>query len=412
MIPSLGREELFADRSRRGLDLCRADSDLVDGWLRELFSSQCGSPEDVALVAVGGYGRAELCPQSDIDLVLLHRGRNDIADLAHGLWYPIWDEGLKLGHAVRTVREAMALAASDLDTATALHDVRHLCGDEVLTSNMRDQALALWQKRSKRWLGALFERVEQRQHSAGEVAFLLEPDLKEGRGGLRDVHAIRWAEAADRVMFEGDDDVLSEAYGQILSARVELHRRTGRPGDVLFLQEQDAVAEALGDGSADELMARVAAAARTVAWRSDEVWDRINATLKGGLRWRSARDRPLGAGVLLRDGRIHLASDARPEEDPGLVLRVAAEAARAGTRIDRRSLDRLAAVTPPMPDPWPTDCRESLVALLLEGRAAIDVVESLDQKGHVGPAHPRVGTEPVSTAAQRVPPLHGGPPPL
>ena len=99
-----GRAALEGDRTLVGRSLCRAYSDLVDGWLAELVAdaeAECGAG-GVALVAVGGYGRAELSLQSDIDVVLLHTGRSDIGTLADRIWYPIWDEGLKLGHAVRT----------------------------------------------------------------------------------------------------------------------------------------------------------------------------------------------------------------------------------------------------------------------------------------------------------------------
>ncbi len=283
--------------------------------------------DDVALVAVGGYGRAELSLQSDIDVVLLHGGRSDIGALADGLWYPIWDEGLKLGHAVRTIREALALASDDLDTATSLLQVRHLAGDEDLTDELSGRALDQWRKRSKRWLADLSSRVAARHEVAGEVAYLLEPDLKEGRGGLRDVHALRWAEAARSLLWEGDDPAIVEAYRTLLSARVELHRRTERPGDRLLLEEQDAVAAALQYANADDLMRDVATAARTIAWRSDDAWSRIDASLSGPLGFRSRRDKALGDGLVLRDGEIHLTAYAEAGEDPSLVLRAAASAA-------------------------------------------------------------------------------------
>src|SRR5687768_4305789 len=122
MALAAGRAALEGDRSLVGRSLCRAYSDLVDGWLAELVAdaeAECGSG-GMALVAVGGYGRAELSLQSDIDVLLVHAGRSDIGALADRIWYPIWDEGLKLGHAVRTTREALALAADDLDAATSL----------------------------------------------------------------------------------------------------------------------------------------------------------------------------------------------------------------------------------------------------------------------------------------------------
>ncbi len=356
---------------------------MVDRWVVDLFAEATADadPRGLALAAVGGYGRAELAPGSDLDLLLLHGGgAGDVAELAERLWYPIWDEGLKLGHAVRTVKDALSLASDDLDTATSLLEVRHLAGDESLSRRLSDEALASWRKRGKRWLGRLADSVEERHAAAGEVAFLLEPDLKSGRGGLRDAHALRWAERARQVLFADDHHGLDAAYRTLLDARVELHRRTGR-GEVLLLQEQDAVAEALGDPDADVLMGRVASAGRRIAWTSDEAWHRIRSQLKGPAWSIAGRDRDLAAGVVLRDGEVHLADDADPAGDPALALRTGAAAARLDTRIDRASLDRLAAEVRPMPEPWPAEAVEALVALLRTGPPAVGVVESLDQRG-------------------------------
>ena len=136
MASTLDRASVFGDPTLAGVALCRAYSELVDGWLRDLFEIEMGPVDGVALVAVGGYGREELSPQSDIDLLLLHDGRPDIADIAERIWYPIWDEGLKLGHSVRTVKEALALAADDLDTATSLLSSRLVAGSEPLVGEL------------------------------------------------------------------------------------------------------------------------------------------------------------------------------------------------------------------------------------------------------------------------------------
>ena len=400
------RADLVRDGALVGRALCRAYSDLVDGWLRELLETAEaeGGAGGVALVAVGGYGRAELSLQSDIDVVLLHAGRSDIGTLADRVWYPIWDEGVKLGHAVRTSKEALTLAADDLDTATSFLQVRHVAGDEDLTDDLAERSMEQWQKRAKRWLEELSRRVRQRHDASGEVAFLLEPDLKDGRGGLRDVHALRWAEAARHLLWQGDDPVLEEAYGALLSARVELHRRTGRPGDRLLLEEQDAVAESLGEPSADALMHTLAAAARTIAWRSDDAWQRIDASLRGPSGRRARRDRAIGPGLVLRDGEVHLTADADPAADPTLVLRAAAAAAAGDTRIHRGSLDRLAASAGAMSVPWADDVRRALVDLLLAGHRAIPVVEALDQMGlwvHVLPEWEAVRSKPQRNAYHR-----------
>ena len=135
------------------------------------------------------------------------------------------------------------------------------------------------------------------------MAFLLEPNLKEGRGGLRDVHALAWAAEADDVLAGGDAEALREAYDVLLDARVELHRVTGRRGDVLALQDQDAVADRLRLGDADALMAGVSAAARTISWISDEAWHRVRVAQgafgplgRPGASRRSGHQRALGRG--------------------------------------------------------------------------------------------------------------------
>jgi [protein-PII] uridylyltransferase len=381
MAPTLDRASVLDDPALAGIGLCRAYSQLVDTWLATSFEAEHGPMHGVALVAVGGYGRAELSPQSDIDLLLLHDGRPDIATIAERVWYPIWDEGLKLGHSVRTIKEALALAADDLDTATSLLSSRVVAGDSALVDDLSAKARGLWQKRGKRWLAELSKRVRDRHAQWGEVAFLLEPDLKEGRGGLRDVHAVRWAEAARTVMLEGDDANLAEAYSMILGARVELHRRTGRPGDRLVLEEQTSVSNALGYNDADELMRDISAAARRIAWTSDEVWVRVDSSLAGPFHRRISRDRDLGSGIVLREGVIELRSEVDLANDGLAPLRVAAAAAGHNTRIERRTLDRLARSAPALPDPWPDEARQLLVDLLLCGGAALPVIEALDQRG-------------------------------
>lgn len=389
-----------------GGELCRVWSDEVDRWLAQLLDEAAphGPSGRLALVACGGYGRRELSLQSDIDVVLLHSARpGDIGAVADRIWYPIWDEGLKLGHSVRTVKEALALAADDLDTATSLLDARHLAGDRWLTEQLVDKATLQWRKRAKRWLAAMARRVRDRQVQAGEVAFLLEPDLKEGRGGLRDVQALRWAQAARTILWDTDGPSLDAAYDRLLAVRVELHRRTGRPGDRLLLQEQDAIADSLGYEDADALVREVAHAARTIAWTSDDSWARIESSLAGPLG-RLRRERPLGGGLILRDGEVHVAEGADVSGDPALALRAAAAAAHHGTQLDRQTLGRLRAESPPPAEPWSTGTRDALAELLLAGPPAILLLEALDQQGvweRYFPEWPSVRSKPQRNAYHR-----------
>src|ERR1700692_2077790 len=224
----LNRAALLADRSLKGAEWCQRHTALIDGWLSDLFDrAGAGSAGAMALVAVGGYGRSELCPHSDIDVMLLHRSRGVVATIADRIWYPIWDDELHLGHNLSTVKEAITLAADDLDTATSLLSARHLAGDEALSDQLAAAAAQSWEKRGKRWLTIMAANVAARHARAGEAAFLLEPDLKEGRGGMRDVHSLVWAEAAHRILLEADVGELAAAYSVLLAARVELQRQTG-----------------------------------------------------------------------------------------------------------------------------------------------------------------------------------------
>lgn len=390
MTPQLDRRPLLEDASIRGAAFCRALSDTFDEWLTALWESVDAPASGASLVAVGGYGRAELSPGSDIDLYLLYKQGMDVAPLANQLWYPIWDEGVKLGHAVRTVKETLTLAADDLDTATAVLSARHIVGDESLSDELATKGLALWRKRSKRWLEQLDVGVKARHEAAGEVAFLLEPDLKDGRGGLRDVHAIGWADAAEVPLLPGDQTEIETAYEVVLSARVELHRRTERTSDRLLLEEQDGVAAALGYHDADDLMRALSTAARTIAWVSDDLWSRVEGSLEGPFRRRLWKDRDVATGVVLREGSVALAAGADPAVDPLLVLRVAVAAAKNDARIERSTLDRLTASTS-IPTPWGEEARRLFVELFLAGRPAVGVVETLDQKGLWEPIMPEWG---------------------
>ena len=374
------RAEVITDASVTGGAFCRALSDATDKWMRELYEQAITLVKErkqssVALIAVGGYGRRELAPFSDLDLLLVHKGVRNIDDVASKLWYPIWDAGLKLGHAVRTPKETLSLCATDLDTATSLVTARFVAGDSSLADEVIRGARDAWKKRGKQWLLELHERVKERHESAGEVAFRLEPDLKEGSGGLRDVHALWWALSAGLQLASGDVTSLVEAHEVLLGVRVELHRLAGKAGDVLRLEDQATVAKAIGFSSDDALMASVSAAGRKIAWVADEAWARLDPPADA-----KAEPRSLSAGVLVREGEVHLADDVDPAVEVSAVLRVATAAAREGRRIARESLNRLGERTPQFPNPWPAGASDELVALLLEGERAIPVLEALDQR--------------------------------
>ena len=334
----------------------------------------------MALVAVGGYGRRELLPRSDLDVLLLHSGRDDIASIADRIWYPVWDSGAELDHAVRTVPQARRVARADLKVALGLLSARHVAGDPDLTERLRAGALEDWRSAAPARLAELHGAHDERARAFGELAFLLEPDLKEARGGLRDVHAIQAVAAAWVAPAPGPK--VRTAYEQILDARHALHEVTGRRLDRLVLEEQDEVARALGLLDGDVLLRMLAGAARTVAYAVDHAFRQADRLRGRRLRRRQAERRPLADGVVEQDGEVVLARAADPPNDPCLVLRAAAAAAQAGLPLAPRTLDRLTEC-PPLPVPWPAAARDSLLSLLGAGQAAVSVWEALDTEGLV-----------------------------
>ncbi|MEV3894253.1 [protein-PII] uridylyltransferase [Streptomyces anulatus] len=392
------RLRLLQQEARSGPPRRAALARLTDDWLTGLFTAAAtrAGVRGAALVAVGGYGRGELSPRSDLDLLLLHDGSADaaaLAALADAVWYPVWDLGLALDHSVRTPGEARKTAGEDLKVQLGLLDARPVAGDLGLVASLRTAILADWRNQAPKRLPALHELCQERTERTGELQFLLEPDLKEARGGLRDATALR-AVAASWVA-DAPREGLAEARRTLLDTRDALHLTTGRATDRLALQEQDQVAQALGLLDADTLLRKVYEAARTVSYATDVTWREVNrvlrarsvrpklrAMLSSGLGSKTAPERtPLADGVVDADGEVVLARAARPERDPVLPLRAAAAAAEAGLPLSRHLVRHLAATAQPLPVPWPPEAREELVTLLGAGEATVGVWEALEAEG-------------------------------
>jgi len=388
------RSLLLAEPGLMGEDFCRRYADEADAWLSELADRAGGdNKRHLALVAVGGYGRRSLCPYSDLDVVLVHDGRRDIGSVADGIWYPVWDEGVHLDHSVRRPAEVLSAAAEDVRVALGLLDGRRVWGEPKVAEPLLEKARAAWtEKLGTKYLPVLEVQMAERRTTAGDVAFLLEPDLKESHGGLRDVSVLRAISAYAPLLADyADLASLDESASLLTTVRVELHRMAQREHDKLLLQDQDHVASALGFSDADELMLAVSTAGRQIAWMSDDVWRRRrlwDPTPPPKRRFRrgapDARPLPapdLGSDMVEIDGEIALTPPAPVSDDASLPLRLAATAAALDRPIARGSLHRLADRMPPPGDPWTHETREALVALLGLGRPAIDKIESLDQHG-------------------------------
>jgi [protein-PII] uridylyltransferase len=377
------RLALVEDRSLSGTEWCHRYSKVVDAWLRPVFDEATqGEAKGFALLAVGGYGRGLLAPGSDLDLLIVHDGKRRVKAVADAVWYPIWDTGLPLDHSVRTVKEVRSAMDGDLKVAVGLLDGRCLAGDATLADKVLSRAVEQWKTRVASWLPGLDAVVRERHARYDDLAFLLEPDLKEARGGLRDLHLLR---SLSRVVpiFGGlfADPELDRAGETLTAARVELQRATGQATSVLLLQDQDAVAAALSYTDADVLMGEVASAGRAIAWASDDGWRRLGSWLEGPRGRGGSRDQSLEPGVVLRDGEVALLAEADPSSDSSLALRVAAASAQLDRPMSRSTLDRLAETAVAPSGVWPPETLQALLRLLGAGVPAIAAVESLDQRG-------------------------------
>jgi len=357
-----------ADGALRGVRFGAALAALVDDTLRSAAAALPDEPW--AIVALGSYARGELCPGSDIDVMLLHGGgrRATVADAAGTLWYPLWDAGFVLGQSVRTVKEALTVADDDLDALTALLDVRVVAGDAALVDELTAQVHRLAHKRRDRVITALAGASGLRQVRPGPVAEMLEPNLKDGGGGLRDLHALDWAGwglasspggtaalVAQGHLHERDRVRLATANDALLDARVALHRVNRGKSDQLLLQDQDAVAALVDAADADALVRGIGEAARAVVWITTEVWARLTEPDRPRVSF------PTGAVV-----------------DAASVLEMGARAAEMRQPFDRDALEQIGTLRDPE---WTPAARDAFVALLGAGRGAIPVFEALDHEG-------------------------------
>lgn len=437
------RDLLLEDLDCRGKDFCRAYTAAVDSHLKSLFDAAIEkwavinketSSKDIALIALGGYGRGEMSPESDLDIQLLYSDdyRRDIEDLAREMWYPLWDENLKLGNSVGSLNDITLLARHELNTATTLLSVRHVAGDPKVTRKLRAKAHKIWYSQAGQWIGELLADANKRHQQFGSVAYMLEPNVKQGKGGLRDTQLMCWAlsavmgepafgkddedstiesgeEPMDHSLGSGvfsDDLEIQEAYDVLLSNRIELHRVARRAEDRLLFDYQDQIAEAAGYKDARELMSHISLSARLIAWRLKEM--SIQSQLLSGrpnvisrLRSRKGSPRvalernweqlpsdaaPPGsedlelADITIQDGQtqkyVRINPDAKLE--PLSILRLAVAAAELNASIDRDTMARLAQDAPPLSEPWSPQARDLFVKLLGTGRPAVHVIEELD----------------------------------
>ena len=361
-------------------------TECVESALVELYTEVGGPASGAALAAVGSLARQELGPRSDIDLVLLHSGKSStkINTLAADLWYPLWDARIRVDHAVRTPAECAEVAGRELSAGVGLLDLRVITGDAELVKGARTALLDSWRGHARKRLPELLASLDERLATYGDAAYLLEPDLKEARGGFRDVSMLRalaasWLTDRPHVGVRGP-------YQRLLDVRDALHLASGRTLDRLIFSETEAVAARLGYGEADDLRRDVSLAARRIgqavdltvrAARQALPQHRVLSFVK---RERKPNYVQADHGLIISSGEVGLGRTTSAS-DPLVGLRAGALAAQRGLVLSPVTADNLGKQGQAPSTPWPEACRDALLDMLSTGPHLVPVWEALDLAG-------------------------------
>ena len=365
----------------------RLRSNESDRLISELFLASGADSSEVAIAAVGSFGRGELSPGSDLDIVILHTGSYSttaLTEIVNSILYPLWDKKVKVDHSVRTRSEVKIALTDDLKVAMGLLDIRLICGSADLVADVQTLALDAWRDGADKYLPLLEETLDERYERNGELAYLLEPDLKESRGGLRDITALRAMNASGAVNLPMER--ISQAESVLSTVREALHLVSGRDKDKLLFTEQDKVAELLKYSDADVLMSDVAQSARAVDYLAQMAWHQYHHKGKDGLGrfLRRVRSTSVAPGISVSNREVVIDSTFDIDSDPVIGLRAAATAAQLGLRLSFDALriyaDALDAGRGALPQPWPREAREYLIALIGAGPAMVEIFEALDQE--------------------------------
>ncbi len=351
--------QAFWDKGLVGRALLQEHTRVVDDFVCSLFAAAANgfeSPRGISLVALGGYGRKDLFPFSDLDLMLLfHPSMEDrVEDMAEHIFYPLWDSGREVGHGVRTIKECMEQAQKDFFFQVSLLDMRHLCGDETLTGELASEFQRKFIEGKRReFVHKMQIHREERHKRFGSHVYLLEPNIKESRGGLRDLQAVLWIanvlyglsglqqlEEAG-IFTKAELDRMSGAWDNLIKVRNRLHFVSNRKNDRLFFEYQEQIAKLSGHLDkqgvlgVEHFMREVYENLQTIAIYSDLFFEHVEETVRQPRS--KAQAKALEPGLEVINGRIHFSDPSLIDKKRVLLMKPFAYLATDGTPLYHRT---------------------------------------------------------------------------
>lgn len=397
---------------RRGADKRQARTRLAISCLQQLWDEAIAEVSfamprsGVGLAAVGSLARGQVGPCSDIDLVVIYEpgavNERQLDEFANKLWYPLWDSGLDLDHALRTRRQCESVTDQDLPAAIGWLDVRPVAGDAELIEATARSILERWRKAARKRLPEVLGSADHRLGEFGRLPYLNQPDIKKARGGLRDsvlVSALVASWLADRPHGRYD-----QAVERLLDVRDCIHLVAHKESNLLLAQYQAAVAAMLGLSdptlphneravqSVDDLQTMLADIGRRIAFSLDATASHAGHSLTHDKprfaffqmlnpRASGRREPPkftkLAPGVVEYEREVALAPGVNASADADLPLRVAVAAAEFGMRINTATLNNLK-LSPINDDAWSDESRALFVRLLATGPMVLQTWEEID----------------------------------
>lgn len=420
-----------------GRENCRARAALLDILLRRLWEASRSSLSAQAqkefpalsLVGVGGYGRAELNPHSDIDLMFLHDGQvvagskplPYLAKLMDGILYPLYDLGFKVGHSVRTIADCVQVANKDMQSKTSLIEARLIVGDAKLFEKLQKVVLAKCVAgHEEQYIAARLQDQAARHEKFGNSATMQEPNIKNGCGGLRDFQNLHWTaffKYRTRTLEEMENKELitaaerkqlEAAYDFLLSTRNELHYETNRAVDVLSKPLQPHVAHHLGYSERSpsrrirEFMRDLYTHSRNIYLISRTLEERLAllpaptrlTSLKKLIRAPFARPQEqLADGFIFKDGQIHAATPHVFRDQPRRLMRVFLHAQQRGLKLhpDLRQLIRKELALVDRAFLYDEHVRETFLEILNQRGNAAPIARTMHEVGLLGKYVPEFG---------------------